>query len=368
MFCIIAFEINTAQIQICALSLNLKPLFVIMKSFFSITLALCLLSTLSPQPLQAQNTQPGWETLDNDEHPTNRHESAAAVIDGKLYLVGGRGERPVERYNPDTGNWQTLATPPLSMHHFQAVTYKDRIYVIGALNGSYPYEDPISHVYIYDPKTDSWTKGAEIPEDRRRGAAGAAVYNDQIYVVGGIQNGHASGQVRWLDSFDPATGQWTKLANAPRKRDHFQVAVINDKLYAAGGRRSSQATGQTFELTIPEVDVYNFATGQWTPLPPSGDLPTERAGSTTIAVGNYLIVMGGESAAQTEAHDEVEALNTETGKWHSLPSLNQGRHGTQAVVLGDTIHIAAGSKVRGAEEIHSHEVFVIPDLLSASWD
>lgn len=337
-----------------------------MKSFYSTLLALGFLLMLSLQPLHAQHTNPGWQTLDNEEQPVNRHESAAAVVDGNLYLLGGRGERPVESYNPETGNWQTLTTPPLSMHHFQAVTYNDKIYVVGALNGDYPYEDPISHVYIYDPKTDSWTKGAEIPEGRRRGAAGAAVYNGKIYVVGGIQNGHASGQVRWLDAFDPETGEWTKLANAPRRRDHFQVAVIDDKLYAAGGRRSSQATGQTFELTIPEVDVYDFATNQWTPLPPSGDLPTERAGSTTIAVGDYLIVAGGESAAQTEAHAEVEALNTETGKWHSLPSLNQGRHGTQAVVLGDTIHIAAGSKVRGAEEIHSHEVFAIPDSLSAS--
>ncbi len=112
------------------------------------------------------------------------------------------------------------------------------------------------------------------------------------------------------------------------------------------------------------MDVYDFATQEWIELPPSGDLPTERAGSTSISVGDYLIVLGGESAAQEAAHAEVEAFNTETGQWHSLPSLNQGRHGTQAVIINGNIHIAAGSKVRGAEEINSQEVFAIPDSLS----
>lgn len=336
-----------------------------MKYFNSLPFViLILLLFISVNPLIAQDNPQGWHTLADDDHPTNRHENAAAVVDDKLYLIGGRGERPVEMYNPSTQSWEEKATPPLPMHHFQAVAYDGKIYVIGALTGDYPYEDPILNVYIYHPQTDRWTKGPEIPEDRRRGAAGAVAYDGKIYVAGGIQNGHASGHVRWLDAFDPETGEWTSLADAPRNRDHFQAAVIDDKLYAAGGRRSSQATEQTFELTIPEVDVYDFSANAWTPLPPSGDLPTERAGSTSIAVSYYLIVLGGESAAQTNAHAEVEAFNIQTGDWHTLPSLNQGRHGTQAVVIDDKIHIAAGSRVRGAEEIHSHEVFSIPDSLS----
>ena len=96
----------------------------------------------------------------------------------------------------------------------------------------------------------------------RRGGAGAIAHNGLIYVVAGIQNGHTDGHVAWFDAFDPATGAWTQLPDAPRTRDHFQVAIVDDKLYAIGGRRSSAATGQTFELTVPEVDVYDFATGE----------------------------------------------------------------------------------------------------------
>src|SRR5699024_1843346 len=142
--------------------------------------AISFLLLILIQPLQAQDAG-GWQLLDTDDHPTERHENAAAVVDGKLYLVGGRGERPVEVYDPATQSWEERATPPLSMHHFQAVSHDGKIYVLGALNGDYPDEDPIGHVYIYDPQADRWTKGAEIPEDRRRGAAGAVAYEGKIY-------------------------------------------------------------------------------------------------------------------------------------------------------------------------------------------
>ncbi|MDZ7692971.1 MAG: kelch repeat-containing protein [Balneolaceae bacterium] len=321
------------------------------------------LLTFIPTQSEAQNSSTSWQLIEGDDMPHHRHENAFTNVDNKLYLLGGRGERPVDIYDPETGNWATGATPPLPMHHFQAVSHDGKIYVMGALTGGYPDEDPISNVYIYDPASDSWNKGPEIPEDRRRGAAGAVVHNDKFYLVGGIQNGHIDGHVRWFDSFDPQTGEWEHLPDAPRRRDHFQAAIVDGKLYAAGGRRSSQATGQTFQLTIPEVDVYDFETGQWTPLSPAGDLPTERAGTTSISVGNNLVVIGGESGSQELAHDEVEAYNPESGEWQALPPLNTGRHGTQAVIHDGKIYISAGSRVRGAEEINSMEILQIPGSL-----
>lgn len=324
-----------------------------------------LLFTVVPLGLaQNKGQEPGtWRIVDSTDDPINRHENAYTKVDDRFYLIGGRGERAVEIYDPAAGTWETGATPPLSMHHFQAVSYNGKVYVIGAFNGGYPDETPIPNVYIYNPATDSWNKGPEIPEPYRRGAAGAVAYEGKIYVVGGSRNGHIGGHVRRLDSFDPETGEWEALARPPRFRDHFQAAIIDGKLYAAGGRRTSQASGRVFELTIPEVDVFDFATGEWEPLPPTGDLPTERAGTTSIAIGDYLVVIGGESAVQQPAHAEMEALNIRTGTWHSLEPLNQGRHGMQAVVHDGNVYIAAGSKTRGATEINSQEVYVIPDSL-----
>lgn len=299
----------------------------------------------------------GWTELQESEgEPANRHEGGYVNNGDLFYLLGGRGERPVNIYNPSTDTWTTGAVPPIPLHHLQAVTYEGKIYVIGAFTGGYPGETPVPNIYIYHPETDEWETGPEIPEDRRRGSSGAVVYQGKIYVMGGMQNGHTDGHVRWFDSYDPATNEWERLPDIPRHRDHFHAVVINDVLYLAGGRRTSFATGQVFDLTIPEVDVYDFQTGKWDNLPPSADLPTPRAGTSAVAFGDHLIVIGGESGTQSDAHSEVESFNTVTEEWVSLPPLITGRHATQAILYDNRIYTAAGSSVRGALEINSQEM------------
>ncbi len=307
-----------------------------------------------------------WHTLQTADTPMPRHEHAYVEVDGLFYLIGGRGDRPVQVFDPVAQTWTTRGLPPLEMHHFQAVSYNGLIYIIGAFTGGFPTETPIPHIYIYDPATDQWKQGPEIPAHRQRGSAGVVVHHNTFYLVSGIQNGHSDGHVTWFDAFDPTTGAWTALPDAPRARDHFQVAVIDGKLYAAGGRRSSHATGQVFQLTEPAVDVYDFATGAWSTLPPAENLPTERAGTTTVVYHGKLVVIGGESdqpppaeGARPPAHDEVEAYDPESEAWVSLPPLNQGRHATQAIVFDDNIYLVAGSRTMGGTEINSQEVYAL---------
>ena len=309
-----------------------------------------------PTPVEAQATG-SWETLPEGEQPQQRHEHGYVKVGDRFYLVGGRGEKLTQAFDPATGRWSDGAAPPVEMHHFQAVEHDGKVWVVGAMTGGYPDEPPIPRVHVYDPASDSWSLGPEIPEDRRRGGAGAIAHEGRIYVVAGIRNGHTDGHVAWFDAFDPATGEWTRLPDAPRPRDHFQAAIVDGRLFAIGGRRSSAATGQTFELTVPEVDVYDFATGEWTTLPAASNLPTERAGTTSVVLNGEILVIGGESGAQQPAHAEVEALDPATGRWRTLAPLNTGRHATQAVVHDGRIYVAAGSRTRGATEINSQEVY-----------
>ncbi len=297
-----------------------------------------------------------WQVVKAKNEPLPRHENAFASVGGKFYLIGGRGSKPVDIYDPQTNSWTQGQAPPLEMHHFQAVPFQGSIYVMGALTGGYPDEQPIPNIYIYDPAADTWTKGAEIPKARRRGAAGVVVRNNKFYLVDGIQRGHLGDYTNWLDTYDPVTGEWKILADAPHKRDHFNAAVVGDKLYAAGGRTSSAATDQTLELTVPQVDIYDFAADRWTTA--EQPIPTERAGTTAIASGQHLIIIGGESVAHEAAHNEVEVFDTDTQQWDSLPDLNTGRHGTQGFLYNGKIYIAAGSANRGGgPELNDMEVF-----------
>ena len=91
-------------------------------------------------------------------------------------------------------------------------------------------------------------------------------------------------------------------------------------------------------------------------LPPTANLPTQRAGVSTVVLNGMIIVIGGESAADFRMHAEVEALSLETMRWTTLAPLNFARHGTGAIVHDGKIYVAAGSGRQGAGD-RIQEVF-----------
>lgn len=239
----------------------------------------------------------------------------------------------------------------MEIHHFQTVAWNGRIYVAGAMTGVYPTETPLGNILIYDPTKDKWSIGAPIPPARRRGSAGAVVHDGKLYLAAGIKNGHTDGWVNWFDCYDLATNKWTELPDVPHARDHFEAAVIEGKLYASGGRRSSAITNQVFDLTIPEVDVYDFHKSAWSTMPAKDNIPTPRAGASALTVGPYLVIIGGESMRQLPAHTEVEAFDTVRQEWNALPALSEGRHGTGAIYLDGIMYTCAGAGKRGGSPL-----------------
>ncbi len=309
-----------------------------------------ILAALAPAVL-AQRGSPDpaptvtWETIVTVGEPHPRHEAAFVDLADNFYLLGGRRIQPVDIYHPETKTWTAGAQPPVEVHHFQPIVWDKTIWLVGAMTGRYPREAALDYIPVYDPAADLWSRGPSLPEDRRRGGAGAVVHGGKLYVICGIINGHWDGHVAWLDVYDFETGQWSRLPDAPRTRDHFQAAVIDGKLYVAGGRRSSAATQNVFQQLVSEVDVFDLATGVWSTL--DAPLPTLRAGHSVIAVNGRLIVAGGESMAQSTAHAEVEALDPATGHWESLPPFARGRHGSGLVWYRNALYTAAGSGNRG---------------------
>jgi len=299
---------------------------------------------------------PVWIDLDEDESYTARHESSAVQAGDKFIVFGGReSSQTLDTYDFATDTWTTSASAPLPFNHFQAVEYQGLVWVIGAFEtNNFPNEDPADHVWIFDPAQNVWMQGAEIPIARRRGSAGLAVYDEKFYLVGGNTIGHNGGFVPFFDEFDPATGVWTSLPDAPRARDHFQAAVVGDKLYAASGRLTG-GDGGTFAPLIPEVDVYDFTTGTWSTLPTTSNLPTPRAATASAVFQDRILVMGGEGGGQ--AFDTVEALDPTSETWEPVASMNHARHGFGAIVSGNGVYVVTGSPQQGGGNQKNMEVF-----------
>lgn len=294
-----------------------------------------------------QAEERAWETVTTAGRPTARHEAAFVAYKGKAYLIGGRRINPVDVFDPETNTWTAKSETPLELHHFQAVVVDDAIYLIGAMTGKWPNETPLERIVVYYPEKDEFRFKHTIPEARRRGGAGAVLHDGKIYIVGGITNGHMDGYQPWLDVYDPKSGDWKVLDDAPHARDHFQAVVQGDRLYAVAGRTTSQRTKQGFDLTVPAVDVYDLKQQRWLASETFPALPTLRAGNMATVWGDEVIVGGGESGSKKQAHDELEALNTKTKEWRNWPRLERGRHGSGFAIIGDYVYTASGSGNRG---------------------
>ncbi len=309
-----------------------------------------------------------WEILEPAlGAPQARHENDYILVGDKMFLLGGRGDRGVNEYDPVNNTWKNWGSPRdeedntrLDFHHFQAVVWGDRVYIIGAMIGYYPKEQGVAEIYSFDPADPAkWRVEGYVPEERQRGSTAAVNYKGKIYIIGGNTLGHQDGAVPWFDSFDPATGEWTVLPDAPHARDHHRAAIKGDKLYVVAGRRSATnllvpELNNPFGDTEDTIDVYDFeAAGgaSWSSL--DKKLPTPRSGIALFSLGSELIVAAGES--EVDEHEQVESYDVLTDSWRVFPDLNFARNAPGGASFGNTLFVVAGNNTN-AVEINSQEV------------
>jgi len=300
-----------------------------------------------------------WEIIDANGTCTARHECGFVAHENALYLIGGRGRKPVDKFDLTKTTWSAYKKTPIEMNHITPVSINGSIYVVSGLTGSYPKETPLSHVYKFDPEEDVWEAVFEIPEDRRRGGAGVTIYGGKIYIVNGITDGHTSGTCSLFDVYNPTTNEWDILPNTPTKRDHSSAVVLDNLLIAIGGRNTSYHELDNFEAffktVINKVDYFNFDTEKWESFETT--LPNAAAGGGAVVLNEELYFLGGETE-QKKASNKMFSFNLKNKTWIPKPSLNEGRHGTNAVVLKNNIYIASGSANRGGgPELTSIEVY-----------
>ena len=77
-----------------------------------------------------------------------------AVLDGKLYAVGGYGAgalSSVERYDPATNAWEAVAPMATARCHLAVAVLDGKVYAVGGFSGG-----DLSSVERYDPATNAW--------------------------------------------------------------------------------------------------------------------------------------------------------------------------------------------------------------------
>ncbi|MFT5895464.1 MAG: hypothetical protein ACI8VW_002339 [bacterium] len=299
-----------------------------------------------------------WQALVTSDGSslTARHEAAGVVHEDNLYLLGGRGNRPVERYSVTIGQWENLGLAPFEMHHMQPVVMGDSIYVLGAFTCCYPREEIVNEIYAFDTQEGSWDVVGSLPINRIRGGAAVVAHEGKIYLIGGNVAGHDVGAVSWFDEYDPLTDEWRELPDAPNARDHFSAVMVGDQLIAVGGRQTAQPNPASNPVTA--TDIFDFTVGQWRSGSP---IPTPRAGVVSVAYDGHIIVAGGEINTSAVALDVIEAYDVEADTWQVLPSMTSGRHGSGGGIVGSHFYMFSGAPTTGgAFELASSERLELP--------
>lgn len=177
----------------------------------------------------------GW--VQRAPMPTARSGGGKAVIDGKIYVAGGRplGGHAFEVYDPATDRWEKLPDLPTQRNHLAMVALDGKIIVAGGRTGPGAMAERVDVVEIYDPATRSWTKGAPLPAPR--GGITGAAHAGCMFVFGGEgERTHVLGLTPTTYGYDPRTNRWTSLPDLPIAVHGLKgSAVIGGRIFLPGG-------------------------------------------------------------------------------------------------------------------------------------
>jgi N-acetylneuraminic acid mutarotase len=222
--------------------------------------------------------------------PQPMHHTMAATVNGILYVIGGEVSSTgvanqgiyianVYAFDPATGMWTEKAPMPTARSAGAAAVVDGKIYVAGG-------RPPRGHDFaVYDPATDTWTVLPDVPTQRNHLAVAAV--DGKVYVVGGRFGGGVGSEMTGIvEVYDPAAGTWSRAASMPTVRAGINGIAARGCIYVFGGEGNDADPRGIFE----ENEVYNPRTNTWQSLEP---IPTPVHGVTGAAYIDGLIHLPG---------------------------------------------------------------------------
>ena len=323
--------------------------------FLVSALALLLAISVVAAPflsIEKVNAEDGgsWTTM--EPMPTARSGLGVAVVDGKIYAIGGYGNSQLdinEMYNPATNSWVSKQPMPTARSRFGITVFENKIYVMGGAGVS-GFTDVNE---VYDPVTDTWETKASIPAGRRSELAVNAV-NGKIYAIGGYFFG-----IFWIPSnltevYDPVADTWTTKAEMPTAVYSCTSAVVDNKIYLIENGRS---------VTVPCLNqIYDTITDTWSIGQP---LPTRAVGAAAVATtGVYapklIYVIGG---GDLFTYDINQIYDPVTDTWTLGTAMPTPRQHLGAVALNDTIYAIGGYQIESDANVSKNERYTPADYI-----
>lgn len=274
----------------------------------------------------------GWESRAWMSQKRGYH-GLVAHPDGKIYAFGGGTYSggfivlsSLEIYDPATDSWSWGSDMPEPDW--------DMACAIDDSGNIYSFTSTQSGSFRYDPSLDQWTTITPPPVIWVEAARAAKGLDGRIYVIGG------AGPLDVVQIYDPDTDSWMMGTPMPTPRYELGVVAGPDGLiYAIGGRWSYQDT------TLNIVEVYDPLTDTWSSAAP---MPTARSElGLSLGADDKIYAIGGR-ITDIQGHgyltDVVEIYDPLTDTWQTGPPLPSARDGMGAVLCGHGIYAIGGDR------------------------
>lgn len=220
-----------------------------------------------------------WTTIDATRD--GRFNASAATFNGQILLTGGRSEgvltNDVDVYDPIDARWESFDHLQDEREGHETFVAGDDVYVFGGLTESGQYRDDAE---VYNESNGSWDDYGFWVLDTPRAAFATAPTSSGVLVYGGF---NSLGPVAEVEHYVPNQGGITR-ASLPEPRGALAGTGGLGRVYAIGGRNASQDV-------LGRVDIYTISLDQWDPGP---QLPEPREGAVAATVDETIYVFGGQ--------------------------------------------------------------------------
>ena len=198
-----------------------------------------------------------------------RAKCSAFVMDNKIWLVGGQGDKkvnlgivPIEVFDLAKNTWTTLGpnSCPPNGYSSTIVGINGKIYCLGGKGYNLP--DRNKKAYVFDPETECWD---ELPGQASMGHydGSGAVIGTKIYLFGGEDDNltnEAFDYAKAVDVYDTATGKWSTMYPQPNPRQDAWALAVGKKIYiiAGQGANADDATTTTIEILDTKANTWTI--------------------------------------------------------------------------------------------------------------
>lgn len=236
--------------------------------------------------------------------PAGTDNVATLAADGKVYAIGGEAGSVLQVFDTAANSWAAgprLPSAPGVRFAAAAALLNGKLHVVGGWNASNTSSASLASQDVFDPATQAWQTPAAAPMATARNAAAAGAINGLLYAVGGRSPGIRANDQTPLAStevYTPGSNSWAAGPPLPAARASLAAAVLGDRLYTFGG----EVAGGTVSNAVERL---NPATGTWQTLTA---MPYRAHGLGAAVSGSAIYVLGGFTGASDAVGSESRAL------------------------------------------------------------